>query len=83
MYFVPDYQQFRSGMNLYRELDLPFSEAFGNLSTDPDSAIEDFRKICENGFKAEEKFEERMKNFYLPMDNCREDIYKYIVERMF
>ena len=83
MYYVPDYMQFKSGMNLYKDLDLPFEEAFGKLTTDCDSAIEELGKICENGFVPEKIYKERMDNFYLPMGNCREDIYNYITTNMF
>ncbi len=83
MYFVPDYDQFRSGMNLYRELDLPFEEAFGPLSTDSDTAVEDFIGICNRDFVAEDIYQERMDNFYLPMENCCEGIYNYIYNEMF
>ncbi len=83
MYFVPDYDQFRSGMNLYRELDLPFEEAFGPLSTDSDTAVEDFIGICNRDFVAEDIYQERMDSFYLPMENCCEGIYNYIYNEMF
>lgn len=83
MYFVPDYPQFKSGMNLYRELDLPFEKAFGPLSKDADTAIKDIERIFKNDFKAESVYRERMSKFYLDMDNCEEDLYRYITETMF
>ncbi len=78
LYFVPDYMQFKSGMNLYRDLDLPFEKAFGNLTVDFKAAVNEFEKICANNFVAEPVFKKRMEDFYLPMDNCCEDIYKYV-----
>lgn len=78
MYFVPDYLQFISGMNRYRELDLPWEEAFGNLTKDPESAVEEIFRIIDNNFVADKVFKERMDSFYLPMDNSAEGLYQYL-----
>lgn len=83
LYFVPDYLQFKSGMNLYRELDLPFEKAFGNMVTDPENAVKELEKIFGNNFEPEEKYRKRMEDFYLPMGNCRQDIYEYVTSTMF
>lgn len=79
MYFVPDMPQFKSGMNLYRELDLPFEKAFGNLVTEPEAAVEELNRIAENDFVPDPVFKERMDNFYLPLENCEEDLYQYLI----
>lgn len=82
MYFVPDYPQFKSGMNHYRDLDLPFDEAFGHMFTDPAEAAECLCRIIESGFVPEKVFDERMKNFFFDFDgNCAENLYKYVVEQ--
>ncbi len=83
LYFVPDYDQFRSGMNLYRELDLPFEDAFGPFVTEPEKAVDELIKICERDFVPEEIYCKRMDEFYLPMSNCCEGIYNYIYNEMF
>lgn len=83
LYFVPDYPQFKSGMNLYRELDLPFEKAFGRFVETPEDAVKEFERICNNNFIPEEVFRKRMDEFYLPMGKCREDIYNYISSEMF
>ena len=83
LYFVPDYAQFRSGMNLYRELDLEFEDAFGELAPDPQKAIDAFARICKADFVPAAPFKERMEKFYLPMQHCRADIYNYITTKMF
>ena len=75
MYFVPDYPQFLSGMNLYRHLDLDFNDAFGPMSDNPADAVKDIVQIINNGFIPAKTYKERMENFYLPIDNCRENIY--------
>lgn len=85
MYFVPDYDCFKVGLGHYRDLDLPFEKAFGPLSTTVEKAVNDFTKICENNFVPEKVYSDRMENFYVPMEdkNCREKLYKYIMEEMF
>lgn len=80
MYYVPDYMEFKSGMNRYRKLDLPFEKAFGNLTTYPEAAVDEVIRIIENDFIPDPVFKERMDNFYLPMDDCEEKIYKYLLE---
>lgn len=82
LYFVPDYEEFISGMNLYRELDLPFEDAFGNLVKCASDAYDEVERIVNNGFVVDEKFDQRMSNFYLPMNNCEEDIYNYVINNM-
>lgn len=81
MYFVPDYPEFRAGVNRYRDLDIPFDKAFGNLTTDPEAAVDEVIRIVENGFIPDPIFKERMDNFYLPMENCEEKLYQYLTDK--
>lgn len=79
MYFVPDYPQFKSGMNHYRDLDLPFEDAFGKMFTQADEAADCLCQIINNKFIPEEIYAERMKKFYFDFDgNCAENLYQYI-----
>ena len=78
-YFVPDYIEFISGMNHYRELDLPYSEAFGTLSTNPNDAVEAIERAINNNFEVENPYKERMDKFYLPLEHCCENLYKYLI----
>ena len=78
LYFVPDYGQFKAGMNHYRELDLPFEKAFGPLVLDPDGAVEEIKKAAKNGFEPESIYAERMRNFYYPLENCAEALYNEV-----
>lgn len=82
MYFVPDYPQFKSGMNHYRDLDLPFEDAFGHMFTDAHKAAECLCGIIDRDFVPENPFRERMKNFYFDFDgNCAENLYKFVVDQ--
>ena len=79
IYFVPDYEQFKSGMHHYRELDLSFANAFGNLALEANDAIREFEKIIKNNFEPESIFTDRMKNFYFEMEHCAESLYQYLI----
>ena len=81
MYFVPDMVQFESGMNHYRKLDLPFEKAFGKLTVTADDAVDELNRIASNNFVAEEPYKERMEKFYIPMDNCCERLYEYLITK--
>lgn len=85
LYFVPDYDCFKVGLGHYRELDLPFEKAFGPLALTAEDAVTEVEKICSNNFVPEKQYRERMETFYVPMEdrNCREKLYKYIVNTMF
>lgn len=78
MFFVPDMDQFKSGMNHYRELDLPWEKSFGNLVLEPEDAVDEVIRIIENDFAVDSIYKERMENFYLPMKNCAEELYLYL-----
>lgn len=78
MYFVPDMQQFKAGMNHYRELELPWEEAFGKLVLEAEEAVNEVLRIIDNDFIPDPIFKERMDNFYLPLDSCAEKLYQYL-----
>ena len=79
MYYVPDWIQFVSGMNSYRELDLPFEKAFGPLVKDIPEALDEVKRAIENDFCPTEIYKERMSKFFLPMENNREKLYEYMM----
>lgn len=82
MYFVPDYPQFKSGMNHYRDLDLPFDEAFGHMFTDAHKAASCLCDIIDRKFVPEDIYAERMENFYFKFNgHCAENLYKFVVEQ--
>ena len=76
IYFVPDMEQFKSGMNHYRELDLPFEKAFGNLCLEADDTISEIERVIRNGFRPDEIFAKRMKDFFFKFENSAEGLYK-------
>ncbi len=78
MYFVPDMLQFKSGMNHYRKLDLPFEKAFGKLTTNPVDASKEVIRIIDVGFVTDDIYKNRMDQFFLPLENCAEKLYQYL-----
>lgn len=69
LYFLPDDEMFRAGMNDYREIDLPFEKAFGELVYESEDAVYELEKILKNQCKPEEKFKTRMDHFFLYHDD--------------
>lgn len=69
IYFLPDDEMFRSGMHDYRELDIPFENGFGELALTAEEALKALHKILSNDCRTEQKYAERMKDFFLFKDN--------------
>lgn len=79
VYFLPDKDEFKVGLNGYRELDLPFEDAFGELITEEDDLVNIICQIISRNFIVEDKYRERMEEFYLPLEHCCEKIYCELV----
>ena len=83
MYFVPDYEQFKSGMGHYKDLDLPFDKAFGHLVLEAQDAVDEVRNVAERDFEVEPVFHDRMKDFYFDFSGgCAAALYQYCMEYM-
>ena len=81
IYFFPDYTLFKAGLNLYRELDLPIEEGFGNLVTTADEAINDIEKLLINKGQPNKKYIDRMNKLFLFNDNNQRDrIYEELMK---
>ena len=81
LYFVPDMDQFRSGMNHYRELDLPFEKAFGPLVLEAGEAVEKVEEIAANDFNPRELYAERMAGFFYEREQHAEGLYQCLTEQ--
>lgn len=80
LYFVPDYQEFRCGLNAYRTLDLEFENAFGRLCLSLKEMLLGLEDILSNDCKIEKKYEKRMSNFFLYKDKgCCNRLYQYLI----
>ena len=82
IYFVPDMDQFKSGMNHYRNLDLPFEKAFGNLVLTPEAATKELARILENSCNVDEVYKKRMDKFYPELKDCAESLYEYLIKNV-
>ena len=79
MYFVPDDDMFRAGMNDYRKLDLPLEEGFGPLAHSAEEAVSAITDIIKRNGEADQKYMQRMDSMFLHSDkNCRDRIYEAI-----
>lgn len=79
MYFVPDNEMFRAGMNDYRKLDLPLEEGFGPLALNAEQAVDYLCGLVNRNGEPEKIYRERMDGFFLHKDkNCRDRIYDAI-----
>lgn len=75
IYYLPDYDEFVSGMHTYRKLDLNYKDAFGKLYTDPKGLEKEIKNVSNNNFKVDKVYKERMRDFFYKVDDPCEVIY--------
>ncbi len=76
VYFLPDYREFKSGLNDYREVDIPFEDGFGQFTQNKDEAIAALTAIIENNGEAIAPFDKRNAGFFFDKEkNSRDRIY--------
>lgn len=75
MYFLPDEQEFRSGVNHYSSLDLPFDEGFGPYSTSPEDAVEKLELLLRQIEQGEgnDEYRNHADSFFLHHDRKNAD----------
>ncbi len=78
IYFVPDMVEFKAGLHSYRELDLNYKDAFGNLCLDEKELLKEIDRVIKNNFQPEKVFVKRMNNFFLKIDHPCDKIYSLI-----
>ena len=81
LYFVPDLDEFKCGaVTFYRDLDIPFEEAFGDYAFDAETAAELTVKRIECGFETDEKYKEKIDGFFISKSDHCEKLYNYLME---
>ena len=87
LYFIPDYNEFKAGLNHYWELDLPFEEGFGPVAKNSQDAFALLQSMVES-FDGDStdwdlRYKERSESFFLHHDhyNC-DRVYQALVEEM-
>lgn len=82
VYFMPDYKEFKAGMNYYRQLDIPLEDGFGELTQTAEYAVNAIESIIKNGGKALPPFDEKYDKFFFNKEkNSREEIYNSLISR--
>ena len=81
IYYVPDYTDFKAGLNQYRELDIPFEKAFGKLTLTADDLIGETEKICMNNFETEDIYKDRMQGFFIENEKPAQALYEYLTNQ--
>lgn len=76
IYFIPDYDEFISGLHTYRKLDLKYEDAFGPLCKNSTEMIQELTKIIDNNFVMDKKYKDRMINFFYKVDDPCDIIYE-------
>lgn len=79
MYFVPDYDLFKSGMNGYCRLDLPLEEGFGPFVQNEEDAVNQLIELMDEPMNP--RYLQKMQGFFMYKDNHqRERIYEALKE---
>lgn len=73
IYFLPDRDMFASGMNHYRQMDMPLDDAMGEYARTGDQACDALEHIFANDVKPLKKYAERMEGFFFHEDEGQED----------
>lgn len=73
IYFLPDRDMFASGMNHYRQMDMPLDDAMGEYAQTGDQACDALEHIFANDVKPLEKYAKRMDGFFFHEDEGQED----------
>ena len=79
IYFVPDYDLFRAGINHYSKLDVPLDNAYGEFTTTADDLLYAIQRLIEKHGRPLEEYEAKYKNlfYYNDTEQC-DRIYKAI-----
>lgn len=78
VYYFPDLSEFVRGKYQYRELDIPFDKGFGRLCATAEETVAELRKIAGNDFKMTGDFSSRAENFFIPLSDRREKLYRLV-----
>ena len=81
VYFIPDKDEFLSGMNHYRELDIPIKHGFGYFTYEEKNVVNYLKNRKDNIFDIDEKYKSKYDNFFFELTNVREGIYKALFPR--
>lgn len=78
VYFCPDFQQFKNGLNLYSEILTPMENGFGPLTTNANELINMILKIKNNFNWYANTYRYKYENLFYVMSDPREELYQYL-----
>ena len=82
IYFIPDYDEFRSGLtHTYRLMDDSFDEGFGRFTESSDDLITVLKDLAANNFIPEERYKNRMLNFFLYKGGHCNKLYEFLSDK--
>ena len=84
IYYLPDSEEYKGGMNSYSELLVPMEDGFGKLVSDPGSLIREIKRIVKNDFIPDEKYLKKMDGFFLPdiyIEHCCDKLYNEMINK--
>lgn len=76
LYFVPDYKEFLSGLNHYRELDIPLENGFGRFTDQKGKLIDYLIQMQGRNFQIEEIYREKYQKLFNNLVSTREKLYE-------
>lgn len=79
-YFIPDREEFKAGLHLYRELDLRYEDAFGKLCFTGEELVNEIINLINNNFEMESIYKERMEKFFFKVKNRKDRLYDILKE---
>lgn len=78
VYFMPDYREFKAGMNDYRELDIPFEKGFGEFTQNETELCSALKKIIDNSGEPISPYKEKNADFFFDKEkNACDRIYEF------
>ena len=81
IYYVPDYEQFRAGLDRYSMLDIPLDDAFGEFTTTTDELIDAIERLIANDCHPLAQYQAKTEGLFLFKDKKQCDrVYKAISE---
>lgn len=81
LYFVPDYEEFQSGMNDYRECVLPFENGLGEFADQAGDAICLIKRLVRRRGRPASKYAKKMDDIFYHKDGgARQRIYENLMK---
>ena len=71
LYFVPDYEMFKSGMDNYFRLDLPLEDGFGPFVQNEEDAVNQLIEMMDEPIAS--RYLQKMQGFFIHKDNHQRD----------